>query len=151
MQHDSVLWRIMALFLSLLPLQRAYIHPKAQQQEAGCPFLTGGGCISRKKCVHPPWSSPCVSQSDFSSDSLFVVFFDKLFTLFTLLPKHFRQNQNIFCFLPFWSPFFLFVWFLGLWGLVFGCFFFSLVDWVLLSIRHWVLYGRERWTYFKVP
>lgn len=50
MQHNSVIRSITVLFPSLFSPQRG---PKAEQQETGCPFLSGGGCISREECVSP--------------------------------------------------------------------------------------------------
>lgn len=60
-QHNSVIGSIMVLFPSLLTPQQVYICPKAQQQEAGSSFLSGGGCISREEHVSPSWSCHCVS------------------------------------------------------------------------------------------
>lgn len=61
MQHNNVIRSTMVPLPSLLPPRRACICPKAQQQQAGCLFLSSGGCISREEHVRPSRSCHSVS------------------------------------------------------------------------------------------
>lgn len=108
MQHNSVIGSIMVLFPSLFPPQQVYICPKAPQQEAGCPFLSGGCCISRDEHVSPSQSCHCVSPQWLQQWQLVCYFLPQSF--YPIVGRTLQAKTKQLCaFFLVWNPFFVLV------------------------------------------